>query len=240
MNIEQLEHESLQMSRGKFLGLVNEMLGGARGGREDDDHPLPVGPWDSVIREALEKTFRFGPQPDPWRVFGPVPEPWRPAGFRTNARWEGILASILARHPELYDVIGGGHNPLEEVALNPQPLPPLYAFLVSVAQTVIARAELLQEIAGATLHEGEPQRIIIVGGYISRFCDDVCGSGFRWKWPRPGPHPHWFDHELRGIDLLVLAAQFEQGAREAYSPALRRNLSDASARLAEAGLSRMQ
>jgi len=240
MSIEQLEHQSLQISREKFLAFVSEMLGGARGGRDDDDHPLPPGPWDPVIREALERTFVLGPLPEPWRVFGPQPEPWRTAGLRTNGLWKGILATILARHPEIYDAIGGGHNPLEEVALNPQPLPPRVAFLVSVAQTVIARAELLQEIAGAAVREGEQQGIIIVGGYINRFCDDVCGNGFRLPWRFPGPRPHWYHHELQGIDLVVLAAQFEQGAREAYSPELSRNLSHASARLAEAGLARMK
>jgi hypothetical protein len=240
MNIEQLEHQALPISREKFLALVSEMLSGARGGREDDDHPLPPGPWDPVIREALERAFVFGPLPEPWRVFGPHPEPRRPEGFRTNWGWKGFLASILARHPEIYDAIGGGHNPLEEVALNPQPLPPLPAFLVTLAQTVIARAELLHEIAGAALREGERQGIIVVGGYINRFSEDVCGNGFRLRWPFPGPRPHWFKQELRGIDLVVLAAQFEQGAREAYSPELGRAFSHASGQLVEAGLSRME
>jgi hypothetical protein len=246
MKIEESEHQSLQISREKFLAFVTEMLGGARGGREDDDHPLPPGPWDPVVRAALERAFMFGPlpepwsvfepHPDPWRVFEPHPEPTRRAMFRAIGLWKGMLAGILARHPELYDAIGGGQNPLDEVALNPQPLPPRLAFLISLAQTIIARAELLQEVVHATLHEGQRQG----GGYINRFCDDWCGNGFRLRWPFPGPRPNWFRHELRAIDLMVLAAQFGQGAREAYSPELQRNLSDASGRLLDAGLSKMQ
>ena len=201
------------------------MIGGSRG-REDDEHPLPPGPWDPIIRVALERIGVFGPQPEPWRVLD-----------RSARR---LFAGILARHPEISDAIGGGHSFGDEVALNPQPLPPRYAFLVSVAQALTSRVELLQEIADATAREGEQQGIIIVGGYVSRFVDDFCGTEFRLRYPFPGPRPHWFTAELDGIDMVVMATQFEQAAKESFSPDLRRNLADVSARLAEAGLSRMQ
>ena len=100
-----------------------------------------------------------------------------------------LFAGILARHPEISDAIGGGHSFGDEVALNPQPLPPRYAFLVSVAQALTSRVELLQEIADATAREGEQQGIIIVGGYVSRFVDDFCGTGFRLKYPFPRTTP---------------------------------------------------
>ena len=212
-------------SQQKLLALVRAMIGGSRG-REDDEHPLPPGPWDPVIRVALERIGFFGPQPEPWRVLD------------RSARL--LFAGILARHPEISDAIGGGHSFGDEVALNPQPLPPRYAFLMSVAQALISRAELLQEIADATAREGEQQGIIIVGGYVSRFVDDFCGTGFRLRYPFPGPRPHWFTAELDGIDMVVMATQFEQAAKESFSPDLRRNLADVSTRLAEAGLSRMQ
>lgn len=236
MSTEQTERQSLQISREKLLAFVRAMIGGSRG-REDDERPLPPGPWDPVIRVALERIYVFGPQPESWfgpgvpwtleSVFGPKPEPWKV-----------VFQSILARHPEMFGVIGGGHSFGEEVALNPQPLPPRFVFLVAVAQAVISRAELLQEIADAT--KGEQQGIIIVGGYISRFSDDWCGNGFRLKWPFPGPRPHWFTNELDGIDLVVMATQFEQAAKEAFSPDLRQNLADASAKFVEGGLSKMR
>ncbi|HEY4366460.1 MAG TPA: hypothetical protein VGN07_04440 [Steroidobacteraceae bacterium] len=151
-----------------------------------------------------------------------------------------VLASLLARHPEAADAIGGGHSFGDEVALNPQPLPPRYAFLVEVAQTVINRVELLQNVANAFQRAGERQGIIIVGGYTSEFADDWCGNGFRLKWPFPGPRPNWFMQELDGIDLVVIAAKFEQAAKQAFNPDVRQGLQSASEKFAAAGLSRMQ
>ena len=218
MNTEQTEQQSFHISQAKLLAFVRAMIGGSRG-REDDEHPLLPGPWDPVIRVALERISVFGPRPEPWKV---------------------IFASILARHPEIWDAIGGGHSFGAEVELNPQPLPPRFAFLVSVAQTVISRAELMQEITDATRREGEQHGIIIVGGYIARFVDDFCGNGFRLKYPFPGPRPHWFAKKLDGIDLVVMATQFDQAAKETFSQDLRQNLADASAKFVEAGLSKMQ
>ena len=216
MNAEQTERASLPISQEKLLNLVRTMVGGTSG-REDDEHPLPPGPWDPVIRIAFERISVFGPRPEPWRV---------------------VLASILAKRPE-WGVIGGGPGSGEEVALNPQPLPPRFAFLLSVAGAVVSRAELLQEIADATPREGEQRGIIIVSGYIGRFVDDFCGTGFRLRYPFPGPRPQWFAGNLDGTDLVVMATGFEQAAKEAFSPELRQSFADASTGLAEAGLRRL-
>ena len=107
-------------------------------------------------------------------------------------------------------------------------------------QTLVTRAELLQEVSDATARKGEQQGIIIVGGYVSRFSDDFCGTGFRLRWPFPGPRPHWFAHELDSIDLAVMATQFEDAAKQTCNQDLRRSLASASSRFAEAGLSRLQ
>ena len=232
-----------------MLAFVRAMVGISRG-REDDEHTLPPGPWDPVIRSALERIHIFGmpprfnphhyyhphphPDPEPWPiqpVFGPQPEPWKV-----------ILASIFAKYPAIWDAIGGGGRFGEEVALNPQPLPPRFAFLISVAQVVISRAELFQEILDAAPREGQQQGMSIVSGYISRFSDDWCGNDFRLRWPFPDPHPHprWFTKELDGIDLLVIATRFEQAAKEAYSPDLRQSLANVGARLVETGLAKMR
>jgi hypothetical protein len=240
MDTQRTGQRSLHITEEKLLAFVRSMIGG-RGGREDDEHPLPPGPWDPVIRVALEQVSGFGPRPEPWytrgqgvpwrsiqAVYGPLPDPWKV-----------VFSSIFARHPEIFDVIGGGHSFGDEVALNPQPLPPRTAFLLSAARTVASRAELFQEMADATRREGEQHGIIIVGGYTRRFSDDWCGTQFRLKWPFPGPRPHWYTDELHGTDLLVLASQFAQLAKEAFSPDLRQNLADAAAKFAETGLSRM-
>jgi hypothetical protein len=241
MSTKQTEQHSAHITSEKLLAFVRAMIG-TRVGREDDEHPLPPGPWDPLIRAALERISVFGPHPEPWRVLGPG-IPWRTPGSVFGPRpepWQVALASILTRHPEAFDALGGGHSFGEEVALNPQPLPPRFAFLLAVAQAVISRAELLQEVADATQRGGEQQGIIIVGGYTSRFSDDWCGNGFRLKYPFPGPRPRWFTSELNGIDLIVVAAQFEQAAKETFSQDLRRNLADASAKFVEVGLSKLQ
>jgi hypothetical protein len=214
MNTEQTAQPALHINQEKLLALVRTMIGGTRG-REDDDHPLPPGPWDPVIRVALQ-SLAVGPQPVPWRTLGPSPEPWKV-----------IAASILATRPGA------------EVELNPQPEPPGVAFLVSVAKSVISRAAFLQEIADASAGANEQRGTIDVGAYISRFVDDWCGNGFRLRYPFPGPRPHWFVNELGGIDLLVMAAQFAQEATETFSAALRQHFSDASTEFVKAGIAKM-
>jgi hypothetical protein len=153
-------------------------------------------------------------------------------------RWGRLIRAALARvfAPQADPWL----SPLDRVALNPQPLPPRYMFLKAVAQEAIAHAELLEEFTSAASSAGEPRSIIVIGGYVSEFADDFCGNGFRLAWPHPGPPPPWFPVELSGVDLLVLASQFAQGAGAAFNPDVREALQDAAARLAEVGVSRMQ
>ena len=64
--------EAVNISREKLATLVGSMFGGTSVGRENDEHPLPPGPWDPVIRKVGKKIF--GPQPEPWQLaFGPQP-----------------------------------------------------------------------------------------------------------------------------------------------------------------------
>lgn len=235
MDIAPTKAASFQISTDKLFSIISATTGGNRG-REDDEHPLKPGPWDPVIRLALERMNTLAAMHAPMLArhshgssFAPQPEPWK-----------AILATILARHPEIWDAIGGGHNPFAAVELNPQPLPPRYAFLIAVAQTLTSRAELIQEIADSSPRKAEQQSIIIVSGHVSRFTDDFCGTGFRLRWPFPDPRPHWFTQELTGIDLVVMATQFDQAGKEAFSPDLQQSLANASAKFAETGLSRMK
>ncbi len=189
---------------------------------------------------ALERSIAMGPQPEPWRILeageqGPTVQ--RTFGFPVP--WRFFRGSLFARHPEIFDAIAGGRRFGGETALNPQPLPPRYAFLASVAQTVAEHAELLQEFADEISHDVEKRGIIIVGGRLRKFCDEWCPVGFRPKWPFPGPPPEWFTGELRGTDLLVIAAQLHESSQEAFSPVLRGQLAEAGERFLEAGLSRI-
>jgi len=242
MNPRQTEEASLYISQERLLGLVRAMTGGDSG-REDDEHPSPPGPWDPVIRVALEQLRYSGPQREPSSSVGPERTYSRSADASGTQRFDPrnvIFQTIFRKHPGMYDVIGGGHSLGDEVALNPQPLPPREAFLIAAARAVIRRAELLQEVAGAMFDEGSERGIIIVGGYTSRFSDDWCGTEFRLRWPLPGPRPNWFADELDGIDLLVVATQFEQAAKEAFSWELRDHLTKVRERFTEAGMSRLQ
>jgi hypothetical protein len=163
-------------------------------GYPDPENPQPPGPWDPVIRRALQRTL--------W-VFGPLPDPW------------------------------------VQVSLNPQPLPPIFALAHAIAQEVIDRAASIQEVTDAQ-REGNQRGIIIVGGYISRFVDDYCGNDFRLKWPFPGPRPWWFSEEVRGLDLVIASMEFEQAASNTFNEGLKQSLGDASTKLAQTGLSRLQ
>jgi hypothetical protein len=241
MNTKRTEQPSLHVSEEQLLAFVRAMIGGGAG-REDDQHPLPPGPWDPVIRVALEQIRFFDPRPE-GRIAGPERSHSRTTQPVVNPMSDprnAVFQSIFRKHPEIFDAIGGGHSFGDEVALNPQPLPPRAAFLIATAEAVIRRAELLQEIAGAISHDDSQQGIIIVGGYTSRFSDDWCGTGFKLRWPFPGPRPHWFSHELDGIDLMVVATQFAQAAKETFSQELRQHLTKTSAKFTEVGMSRLQ
>ena len=229
MHVEQTEQQSLTVSRDALLKLVGTLAGRSTG-REDDEHPLPPGPWDPHIRIALEQTFELAPRPEPLRTWA----------LGNSVPWRFALASLLARHPELHDAIGPGPRFGEEVELNPQPLPPRLAFVRELAQTVIVRAGLLHELAQAASGQSETRGIIIVGGYLNRFCDEMCPPTYRLKWPFPGPRPKWFAGEFDGLDLLWMATQFEQGSDEAYHPELRTALAAASEKFAAAGLAKLE
>lgn len=224
MSIPESEKQSVSIYSHKVAAVVGALLGGA--GREDDNNPLPPGPWDPVIRSALERSGVY-------HQFTPAQ-----SGFRAQAElWSLVLATIAAKRPEIWDVIGGDGR-LEKAGLNPQPLPPRYAFMQTLAETLIQRAELIQEVSGAMVNEGEQQGIIIVSGYVDRFVDEFCGNGFRLRFPIPGPRPKWYADEVSGVDLVIMAAAFDQAAKDTYNPEFGRVLAGASAKLAEAGLAR--
>lgn len=65
-------------------------------------------------------------------------------------------------------------NSWDLVALNPQPLPPRALFSKALAEEVIDRALFMQEIADGMKPDGGERGIIIVGGIIDKFVDDLC------------------------------------------------------------------
>src|SRR6187549_3463707 len=134
---------------------------------DPDGEPLPPGPWDPIIRQALDK------------VYGPFPEPWR----RT---FESARLRNLSRiKPEAWD---GIEDRFSSVALNPQPLPPRWKFPVEFARAAMDRFETIQETAEIIGGQnGGDRAIIVVGGKVSELVEEVCGNNFRRKWPIPPP-----------------------------------------------------
>jgi hypothetical protein len=222
--------EALNISREKLSAFVSQMFGGVSVGREDDEHPLPPGPWDPVIRKVAKRVF--GPHPEPWQLAFSYPVPWRSL-LEVNRI---ILASLAARHPEIHDVIDGGR--FVQTELNPQPLPPRAAFVAAFTEEVIDRALLMHEVAAATNQTGEQQGIIIVGGRLSLLVDELCGNNFKIRIPLPRPKRDE-DELLSGIDLLAAGAVIEQTAATIAHEGLRRELRNAGAKLIENGLARI-
>ena len=103
MNIQKTMDGPNQISQEKLLAAVGAVANRTQG-RDDDDHPLPPGPWDPVIRAALERVISFGPLPDPW---GPSSE-----------FLKLILTLIVSLRPELSDALKP-HSRIDLAALNP-------------------------------------------------------------------------------------------------------------------------
>ena len=231
---------TLTISRERLVSLISQVFSGASVGREDDEHPLPPGPWDPVIRKVAIKVF--GPRPEPWRSRFGHPVPWH-VMFGQGVPWhsgvdvgDSILGIIAERHPEIFEVIGGDR--FSKVALNPQPLPPRAAFLVAFTEEVIDRALLMQEIADGMTQTGERQGIIIVGGRLSLLVDELCGNNFKIRIPIPRPK-HDTDNRLSGMELILAGAVFEQNATTIAHDGLRQELRNAGAKLIEEGIARM-
>ena len=173
----------------------------------------PTGPLDPYLRRALERSVvGNGTGTNLWRV-------------------------IAEKHPEIWDVIGG--DPSAQVALNPQPLPPRSAFLAAVIQEFTERMVEVAQIADLIPRPGGERAIIIVGGHVAKFVDDICGNGLKIRWPYPWPAPQWFSEMLSGADLIVMGTQFQQAAVIAMDRELGRTFSDAAYALLEAGSARL-
>lgn len=226
MKEEQTKTDTLNISREKLVAMFSRLIGGTSA-NPNPDEPRKPGPWDPVIRKVANQVF--GPDPVPRRWFrGPEPDPWHSEFNLTQL----ILSVVAERRPELYDFF---HNRLNRVALNPQPLPPRWAFIAAFAEEAVDRILLMQEVADAINQAGEQRGIIIVGGKIASLVDEFCGNGIHIPVPRP---KHVDDNQLSGIELILAGAVIEQNAAVAHE-GLRRELSHAAAKLIETGIARM-
>ena len=124
-------------------------------------------------------------------------------------RVTSLLSIIGGIRPEAWDaIIPHGpvlRSPLERVALNPQPLPPKEAFLVSAADL----ANEITRIAVELDVRGESPV-----GFVNELIEDWCGTPWprKWPWPWPGPRPDqgpqpdpWDVAAARVVGAIVLA-----------------------------------
>ena len=196
------------LSHRALAALVGQLIGDY----PNPEEPHPPGPFDMYIRAALRDT-------------------------RLSLAESPLLRLIAERHPEIWEVIGGG--PIVRAALNPQPLPPRAAFAVAFARAVVERMTLVQEVADLLPNSGGERGIIIVGGHIAALTDELCGTGLRLKWPFPGPRPRWFAETVNGVDLLVIGLQFHHAVAESLNRALGQEFADAANQLIETGAGRL-
>jgi len=245
----QTNKQTLNISREKLVSFVNQIFGGESAIPDPENPPKP-GPWDPLIRRALERMKVFGPFPQPWQTafgprpepwhsaFGPKPEPWNfafePISRQTEtSRKQTIFELFAAGHPEIWDILG---NPISWATLNPQPLPPRVLFIAAFAEEVFDRAVLMQEIADAMPRQGEQKGIIIVSGYLRRFIDDLCPEPIKINIPKPKRDE--FDR-LSALELLTAAAVFEQNAASVANEDLREEFASTVTKLLETGIARM-
>jgi hypothetical protein len=198
------------LSARALTALVSQLTTGYTNPDGPEDPPGPLAPY---IRQALERSVVGG---------GSGTHLWR---------------VIAQKHPEIWDVIGG--DPQSRVGLNPQPLPPRSVFLASVIEVFTERMTDVAQIADLIPRPGGEAGIIIVGGHVAKFVDDICANGLVIRWPHPWPAPPWFSSSLNGADLIVMGTQFQQSAVIAMDRDLGRTFADAAHALLEAGAARL-
>ncbi len=223
---EQSNGKDVHISHEKLASLVSQLYSRTY---ENPNEPLKPGPWDPVIHKVARQVFGPGVLSN-WK-FGLQPEPWQ-SEFKMDRL---ILETIAARHPEIYNSMGGGRT--DWAALNPQPLPPKAAFVVAFTEEVIDRVVLMQEVADGLNQTGEQQGIIIVGGKLSLLVDELCGNNFKVKIPIPHPK-HETDKKLSGLELIMAGAICERNAETTTNEGLRQEIRSTGAKLIETGLAR--
>ena len=178
-----------------------------------------------LVSELIKDQRAFTPDPD-----DPDPSPWP---------WRHVLNSALTR---VQLSIAGNSNPFARVALNPQPLPPRLHFAMVLAQELVERATMMHEVNDGVNQNGEQRGIIIVGGYINKFVDEICPTPPVIKFPKrhwplppePDPHPDW-----TGLELAVIGTHFLNEARFAGNKDIQHIFNAAGEKLLEVATSRM-
>ena len=149
------------------------------------------------------------------------PGPWDPVIRQTER--------VFGPSPEPW------RSGINEVALNPQPLPPKEAFAVEFIRNAADRLVLIQETADA-INTGEERGIIIVGGKVSELVDFVCGNVPRRFPPRP---PRGDDDRLSGQELVLMGAELLRYSKSLANEGLGQEFAAAGEQLIDVGIERL-
>lgn len=154
----------------------------------------------------------------------PNPEDWGPLGPGGPVMTQPLEKYLEAVTPR--------PEPWRKISFDPQRI--LFgraAYVTAIAQAVVDRAELLQDISEATRREGE--RPAGGSGHVAKCVDDWCGNGYIGLPPKwsditmiPIPHPlDWIDwrKSIKIIDFGVLARHLEFAAKTTHSAELRQS-----------------
>lgn len=218
MQTTQTAYETLNISREKLVSFVGQSFGGQDFPNPEDTNP--PGPWDPYIHRALDG---LRAQLERQRLF-PHEEAWRTL----------LTLGVFSGREEIFDAL----IPHSLAELNPQPLPPRARLLAAVTQQVVDRVLLIQETADTINQTGNEQGIIIVGGKISKFVDEI--DELCPRLPRKFPKPKGGSEDrFSALELLAAGAIFEQNAATIAHEGLRNELKNAGAKLIETGIARM-
>jgi len=172
---------------------------------------------ERALSSLLELLNPDPDDPGPVGPGGPYLHP-RPATVR------GALAGILGR--------------IEQVLLNPQPLPPKDRAVVA-ARVMIAQSISTFETAEAVAPDGGERALAVIDARVSQFLDDdLCPRPP--KPPRPWPHP-WGEvlgggDPIRPAEMLAASVQFQKAADAYEGRPLHAPFRNAAEQLRETGL----
>ena len=165
----------------------------------------------------------------------PPPGPKDPVIRRVLERFRHVLG-----HSVPWSVDGLYPEPWLTVALNPQPLPPRLALATALAQEMIDRTMLLQDLADALPEETQAHVREAMGRRLSLFAGDYCGT-IPIPIPIPLPGPSQGDgvaEPIRAVEQVVMGVAFKRAAEGLPSGTLRNDFDEVGDRLIEAGVAR--
>ena len=205
----------------------------------DPDNPLPPGPWDPIIRAAIEQAGRLYRSIDPRMLNS---RPWEMGAIPQTLPHLSPVPVPWGYAPDPWRIHGLGYT-----ELNPQPLPPAppvgLILATTLAREIVSRAVHLQQsldlarIGNATLQSDLPRGFIL--GFAKSFVESLNAQprdpwgGFDPFDPDKPPRPNWMQAILVGC-LLKSASVSETTHGD-----LRLALEEAGALLLEAGLEKL-